>query len=208
MRYSLVLWDFDGTLADTLPGLLGIYNDLAAGLGFAPITDAAALRDTPPMEILKSHGVPLWRLPALRKIVVARQRELIASVRLYPGVPELLKQLGRGGCRMGIVSSNSEENIRTCLLANGAESWFEFVAGYWRLLGKHRVLRRILRQNALDSRDVLYVGDEVRDILAAQAAGLDVAAVTWGANSRSLLAQHAPTLLIDRPEQLLDWLQR
>lgn len=206
MRYSLVLWDFDGTLADTLPGLVRIFNEVAPGLGFTPIVDPYALRDTAPLQVLKSHGVPLWRLPALRQAIVARQRQEMASVRLYPGLAKLLEQIGTSGCRMGIVSSNSEDNIRTCLRANGAESWFEFVAGYGRLLGKHRVLRRILRHNALATRDVLYVGDEVRDVLAAQAVGLDVVAVTWGVNSRRLLAQHSPSLLIDSPQQLCGFL--
>jgi len=207
MRYTLVLWDFDGTLGDTLPGVLRIFNELASDLGFTPITDVQSVRDTTPTQFFKAHGVPLWRLPALRHAIVARQKDEMASVQLYPGVPEVLEQIGRSGCRMGIVSSNAEANIRTCLRTNGAEPWFEFVVGYPRLLGKQRVLRRILQQTAVEGRDVLYVGDEVRDIAAAQAAGIDVAAVTWGVNSRNLLAQQSPTLLIDRPEQLLDWLE-
>ena len=63
----------------------------------------------------------------------------------------MLEQIGRSGCRMGIVSSNAEDNIRTCLRANGAEPWFEFVVGYPRLLGKQRGLRRILRKTALQA---------------------------------------------------------
>ena len=108
---------------------------------------------------------------------------------------------------MGIVSSNSEANIRTCLRSNNVEQWFEFVVGYSRLLGKQRVLRRVLRQTGLECRDVLYVGDEVRDIVAAQHAGVDVAAVTWGINSQGILAEHTPTYLIDRPEELLGLLE-
>ena len=77
--------------------------------------------------------------------------------------------------------------------------------GYPRLLVKKRGLWRILRKTALRGSDVLYVGDKVRDIAAAQDVGMDVAAVTWGVNSRNLLAQHSLTLLIDRPKQLLDW---
>jgi len=207
MRYALVLWDFDGTLADTLPGVLRIVNDLAPQFGFRPITDVQAARDTTSAQFLKAQGIPLWKLPALRHAIVTRQKDQMASVRLCPGMPEVLERLGRSECRMGIVSSNAEDNIRTCLRASGVEPWFEFVVGYSRLLGKQRSLRRILRQTALDGRDVLYIGDEVRDIEAAQDVGLDVAAVTWGINSRSLLAQHSPTQLIDRPEQLLDWLE-
>jgi phosphoglycolate phosphatase len=208
MRYALVLWDFDGTLADTLGSVLEIFNELAPGFDLAPITDVQAIRDTMPLQFLRAHRIPLWKLPALRLALIARQKEEMSSIRLYPGMPEVLSGLGREGCRMGIVSSNSEENIRSCLRANAAEACFEFVVGYPRLFGKQRVLRRIVRKSGLARRDVLYVGDEVRDIAAARSAGIDVAAVTWGINTPSLLARHSPSRLIDRPEQLLDLLVR
>ena len=206
MRYALVLWDFDGTLADTLPGVLRIFNDLAPQFGFTPVADAQAVRDTTLTQFFQTLGIPLWKLPALRQAIVTRQKDEMTGTRLCPGVPEVVARLGRNGCRMGIVSSNAEDNIRTCLRANGVEPWFELVVGYSRLLGKQRSLRRVLRQTALDGRDVLYIGDEVRDVEAARDVGMDVAAVTWGINSRSLLARNSPTQLIDRPEQLLDWL--
>ncbi len=207
MRYALTVWDFDGTLADTLAGVLRIYNELAPQLGYAPVTDVQAVRDTTPMQFLRSHGISLWTLGTIRNKVVARQKAEMASIRLYPGLPEVLRQISRSNRRMGIVSSNSEENIRTCLRANEAEQWFEFVAGYSRVLGKQRVLRRVLRQTGVDCRDVLYVGDEVRDIEAAREVGMDVVAVTWGINSKGILAEHAPTCLVDRPDQLLGLLE-
>jgi phosphoglycolate phosphatase-like HAD superfamily hydrolase len=53
---------------------------------------------------------------------------------------------------------------------------------------------------------VLDVGDEVRDIETARQAGVAVAAVTWGFNSRELLARHAPDYLVERPEPILSLL--
>jgi phosphoglycolate phosphatase len=207
MRYALVVWDFDGTLADTLAGILQIFNDLAPQLGYAPITEVEKVRDATPAQLLRSHGISLWTLSTVRNAVVARQKTEMASVRLYPGVAEALGRISRDGCRQGIVSSNSEENIRVCLRANAVEPWFEFVVGYSRLLGKQRALRRVLRRTALDCRDVLYVGDEVRDIAAAQEVGVDVAAVTWGINSKSVLAEHSPTHVIEQPCQLSEILE-
>ena len=112
MRYSLVLWDFDGTLAETLPGVLRIFNELAAELGFTPVVDVQAVRDKTPRQFFREQGISLWRLPALRRAIVARQKDKMAGVRLYPGITEVLEQIGSSGCRMGIVSSNAEENIR------------------------------------------------------------------------------------------------
>ena len=101
MRYALVLWDFHGTLADTLPGVLRIFNDLASELGFTPITDVQGIRDTTPTQFFKAHGIPLWRLLALRHAIVARQKNDMESIRLYAGVPEVLEQIGRSGWARG-----------------------------------------------------------------------------------------------------------
>jgi phosphoglycolate phosphatase-like HAD superfamily hydrolase len=59
---------------------------------------------------------------------------------------------------------------------------------------------------SLPARDVVYVGDEVRDIEAGRQAGVAVAAMTWGFNDRALLARHCPDYLVERPEELLQLL--
>jgi phosphoglycolate phosphatase len=206
MQYSIILWDFDGTLADTLPGLLRIFNDLAPQFGLEEITDLRTLRDTPPLELLQERGIRWWKLIALRNAIVRRQKAQVDRIRLFPGIPEMLHQLHASGYRLGIVSSNSEQNIRHGLRAAGTEQWFELVVGSWQLLGKHRTLRRALRRTRLTSRQALYVGDEVRDITAARRAGMDAAAVTWGVNTGELLAQYSPVRLIHQPDEMVEWL--
>ena len=56
-----------------------------------------------------------------------------------------------------------------------------------------------MMQRHLKSQEILYVGDELRDVKASQKAGIPVAAVTWGFNSRESLAASKPTYLFDRP---------
>lgn len=202
VRYSLILWDFDGTLADTLPSLLKIYNQLALHHGFKPIDDPASLRDKPMAEIIKSLGISRRKVPRLIRMCVSGQPEMMKEIALFPGVIDALQSCKSSGLQMGIVSTNSEKNIRACLAANGAGSFFDFIAGYSRLFGKQRALRRVLRRNPVDPKHVLYVGDEVRDVLAAHRVGVDVAAVTWGMNSATVLSQYSPTHLIRSPEQL------
>lgn len=206
MRYSIILWDFDGTLADTLPGLLRIFNDLAPKFGLKTIQDVEALRDTPPIVLLRESGIRWWTMIRLRNAIVRRQKDELDSVRLFPDIPDMLERLHESGYRMGIVSSNSEANIRRCLRGCDAERWFEQIVGCWQPLGKHRSLRRVLRRTGVLGRQGLYVGDEVRDILAARQAGMDAAAVTWGSNTRQLLAHYSPETLVDTPSQLTSWL--
>jgi phosphoglycolate phosphatase len=204
MRYRLLLWDFDGTLADTLASSLQLYNDMAVRHGFRTVTDPAAVRGLTPFEFLRGHGIPLAKVPALVREMRAAHRGRMATTRLFAGLPPVLEAIRRSGRRMGILSSNSRENILACLRANHADALFDPVVGYSRLLGKARPIRRVLRAVRLPGQDVLYVGDEVRDIDAARTAGVAVAAVTWGFNARELLARHAPDHLVERPEELLE----
>ena len=58
-------------------------------------------------------------------------------------------------------------------------------------------------KQALHPSNVLYVGDEVRDIEAAKKAGIRIAAVTWGYNSKKALEAYKPDYLVTKPEELL-----
>jgi phosphoglycolate phosphatase len=108
---------------------------------------------------------------------------------------------------MGILSSNSAENISACLRANTVEEVFDFVVGYPRLFGKARAIRRLLKREQIEPGDFLYIGDEMRDVEAAKKAGVDVGAVGWGLHALELLAQLRPTFLWPTPTDVLPALQ-
>jgi phosphoglycolate phosphatase len=203
MRYRLIVWDFDGTLADTLALALATYNALAARHGFVRIEDVAAVRGLSARAFLRRHGIRLVQVPLLLKQYHAATRSQMGSVRLFEGVPDLLRSLKAAGCLLGVLSSNSAENIGACLRVNGVADLFAFVVGYPRLFGKARALRRLLRRQALAPQQVLYVGDEERDVQAARQAGVDAAAVTWGFHPTERLAQQAPTFLWSCPSDVL-----
>src|SRR5580693_8365219 len=111
MRYRLIVWDFDGTLADTMALALATYNDLATRYGFRQVDDPAAVRGMGTRAFLKQHGISLVRLPMLVKAYLAATRNRMEEIRLFDGLPELLRTIKAGGCRQGILSSNSAENI-------------------------------------------------------------------------------------------------
>src|SRR5271167_3794975 len=136
MRYRMIVWDFDGTLANTMALALATYNDLAARHGFKQVDDPAAVRGMGTRAFLKQHGISLVRLPLLVKEYLAATRSRMDEVRLFDGLPEILARINASGCRQGVLSSNSAGNIRRCLRANGVEDVFDFVVGYPRLFGK------------------------------------------------------------------------
>lgn len=203
MPYRLVVWDFDGTLADTFMLALATYNQLAPRHGCVPVQDPESIRRLPTHEFLRQYRVSLVRLPLLIRDYLAEQRKWADQVRLAPGVADTLARLQGAGVRLGILSSNTKQNILACLAANNLADTFEFVVGYPRLMGKARAMRRILRQQAVAASEFLYVGDEVRDLRAARKAGVDVAAALWGFQSPEILERERPTYLLRQPTDLL-----
>jgi phosphoglycolate phosphatase len=207
MAYQLILWDFDGTLADTLASLVELYNELAAKYGFRPVTNPELVRGLTPLAFLREYRIPLRRVPTLARQMRAAQREHMPSTRLFADLVPVLEAIHAAGPPMGILSSNASENIWACLRANRTEGLFEFVIGYSRLLGKAQAIRHLLRARKLHPSELVYVGDEVRDLEAARQAGVVFAAVTWGLNTHTLLATQDPDYLFEQPNALLRLLE-
>jgi phosphoglycolate phosphatase len=202
VKYRCIVWDFDGTLADTFELAWQTYNALAVERGWRPIEDAHALRGLTARAFLKRQNISLLQLPVLVKHFLRAERQHMDSVRVFAGLPEVLHTLKGQGRKLGILSSNSRANILACLRANHLEEVFDFVVGYPRLFGKARALRRLLRREGGREEAWLYVGDEVRDVRAARKAGVDVAAVTWGFQEVGILEGHGPTYIVSEPGQI------
>jgi len=203
MRYRLIVWDFDGTLANTMALALATYNDLAGRHGFRQVDDPTAVRGMSARVFLKQHGIPLIRLPMLVREYLAATRNRMREIRLFEGLHDLVHTLKGSGCRQGVLSSNSAENIGVCLRTNGVDDVFDFVVGYPRLFGKGRAIRRLLKKERIEPTQFLYIGDEVRDVEAARQAGVDIAAVGWGFHALEQLSQESPTYIWSCPGDVL-----
>lgn len=200
--YRLILFDFDGTLANSLEKGLQHYNVLAEQYGFLPITDITAARQMKTKHFFRAHKIPLRRLPRLYKEFTGLQRSYMPEVPLFEGMAEVLRSLARR-YRLGILSSNSAENIRACLHANGVLDLFETVSSHSSIFGKQKSLRKILKSSQVPRERAVYVGDEVRDMKAATRARIDGCAVTWGMHSESFLSSEGPRYVARRPADLL-----
>jgi phosphoglycolate phosphatase len=80
---------------------------------------------------------------------------------------------------------------------------FDFINTSIRIWGKSKGLKNLISKNGFAVEDIVYVGDETRDIDAAKKVGVRVAAVTWGYNSYEKLASHNPDYIIQKPQDLL-----
>ena len=192
MRYKLALFDFDGTLADSAEWFMLRLNELAAEFNLRQIRpeDQEMLRGYSSEQIMKYLGLPKWRLPQW----VKRMREAAGNdngaIKLFAGVPAMFAGLAERGVQVGIVSSNSEENIRR-ILGREAERVRYFSCGA-SLFGKAAKLRRVVRLSKRAANEAIYIGDEIRDAIAARAAGMAFGAVSWGFASAEALRAQSP----------------
>ena len=200
-----LIFDFDGTIADTLGEGLKIYNDLAEQNGYTRIDPGQVdeLRGLDTDGLLKHLGVPKRRRPFHLATAMRRLRSQIENLSLIEGMHDVLPLLKQRSEHMGILSSNIQENIEAFLEVHGMRDQFTFISSIGRLTGKARHLRAIARTFSLKPGEIIYVGDEIRDLRAARKAGVDVIAVTWGLNSHASLSRERPTFLVEKPCELL-----
>ncbi len=203
MPYRLVIFDLDGTLVDSLPWLLRNLDAIAERFRFTKIAelDLQALRHAGPREILEGLGVPLWRLPQITRHVRRLKSAQLSEIRLFPGADAMLRALADGGVRLALVSSDHEANVRKQLGDANVALFADFACGA-SLLGKAMRFKRVLRRAGIAASDAIAIGDEVRDVDAARAAGIAVGAVTWGYAAPAALRRLSPDLVFERMDEI------
>lgn len=197
------IFDFDGTLADSFDLTVEIAHQVMGHTKPMTPEHLHALRGLPAKEVMKEVGIRWWRLPLLltrgRKLMTAR----LGEVQPFPALVPVLAELHKRGHRLFVLSSNSADNVQAFFDAHDMGSDFERIYGGAGLFNKAGKLRQIIREHRWQASDCWYVGDEVRDVIAARQAGLRCAAVTWGFNLEKVLADAQPDVIITKPRQLL-----
>jgi phosphoglycolate phosphatase len=201
MPYDLIIFDLDGTLADSFAFFVSVHNQLADRHGFRRIAPAEidALRGRSARDIMRHVRLPRWKLPWVARSFVRLMRA--ADIPLFAGVGPMLQQLERSGAALALVSSNAADNCRRIL---GDAHWQRLVhveCGA-SILGKRRRIARVLRATGIEPARAIYVGDQITDAEAARAAGVAFGAVAWGYATRASLQRLQPAHLFDAVEEL------
>ena len=192
-RYRLVIFDFDGTLANSFPWFSRKFNELAERYRFRQLSadELEALRGLSSRQLIAHVGVPLWKLPLIARDVRQSMAREIDQISLFPGVGDMLRELSERDIRLAVVTSNSEANVRQVLGPTNAR-----LIGHYgcsaALLGKRPALRRAVRATGMRPSEVLCIGDELRDLEAARAEQLAFGAVSWGYTDLEALLHHGP----------------
>ncbi|MGK7928110.1 MAG: HAD hydrolase-like protein [Spirulina sp.] len=206
MTIELAIFDFDGTIADTHRTFVEILNQLSEEFGYQPVTDeeVTQMRGLSSREIVRRSQISLFKIPFLLRRAKEELSQEITQISPISGIEISLNSLKEKEIKLGILTSNIEENVSEFLKINNLQNIFEFIYSGNTIFGKDRILRKVLKKYQIDPNLVVYVGDETRDIDAAKKSGIKAIAVTWGFNSPEILTQHHPDLLVDCPQNLAD----
>jgi phosphoglycolate phosphatase len=205
MIHHTLVFDFDGTIADTLGETRRIFNQIAPDYGIRQVEEHEIdqLRHLSLKQLLAHLGIPKRRVPALISRGTGMMRGNITRLQMIEGMPGVILELRRHVRSFGILTSNASANVDLFLRTHGMREPFDFISSTSKLTGKAKHLRAIRKTFSLRHEEMLYIGDELRDVKASQKAGIPVAAVTWGFNSRESLAAEKPDYLFDHPADFL-----
>lgn len=193
-----LIFDFDGTMVQSKMAAVQIFNQLSEKYCGRTLDDQelAELWNLSIQDRFRALKVPLYKLPAL---VIEGKREyqkLVTDMQPIDGLRDILFELKEIGYSLAILSSNTTENIQR-FLDEYQLPQFEFVHSATNIFGKDKAIKEIAKKHSIDRSQIIYVGDELRDVQACKKAGVKMIAVTWGYDSAALLAEAHPDYLCD-----------
>ena len=196
-----LIFDFDGTLANTLDTGVHIYNRIAHEYGCKQLEleRKKILQNKKPHDLMTELEVTFLKLPFL---LLRLRNELfleIKNVKPFKGIVDALHKINNQGYTLGIVTSNSRKNVVRFLEQNQIANLFSTIYTSKHLFGKDKAIARYMSKYNIAIDSAIYIGDESRDIEAAKKVGIPIISVSWGFNSRELLELYKPNTIIDEP---------
>lgn len=187
-NFDAVIFDFDGTVADTGKGIFGSIR-YALNACSLPQLDEKSLRTFIGPPLHDSFKRECGADDEMCVKLVAKYRENYAvkgifEFELYPGMEELLKKLKAEGIVTGIASSKPEDFINVILNNTRLNKYFDFTSGSdlrYVESDKTEIVKKCIRKMKLpENSKILMVGDRFYDIVGAHNAGIECAAVLFG----------------------------
>lgn len=203
-----IIFDFDGTIADTLPFSFQKFLDIAHMLHLDDLSERQIIKEIRSksyQELLKGSFNRAWlKLPYVLKMIKDMQIELekeMKNIKFFSGVKKFLYDLKDKGYKLAIISSNRVENINKFIEFNKLNI-FDFVHGKTDLFGKAVYLGKFLKDNNLKKNEVIYVGDEIRDVEACKKVGIKIIGVSWGMNTIEALEKAGVDYIVKKPSEV------
>jgi len=206
-----IIFDFDGTLADTIPVMYTITQEIAKEAGYErTITpeDWEWVREHELKDIPGKFRIPLIKIPFLLLEGSKKMKKQMFSVPPCRGIVSVLKELKNTGYSLAILSSHRRDSIQEFILKNNLVQLFDFVHSELNIFGKDKALISLLKHNNMSLEESIYVGDEIRDIQACKKIKLDCISVEWGLNSASAFKKYGAKWIVSKPSEIVELLEK
>jgi len=201
-----IIFDFDGTISETTDALVNFWNEYLAKkfkLRVVDNNDLQELRNVTLIEKIAFLRIPFYKLPFVINSSRKNFPKHIDNFTTVSGLKSVCEKFIKNGCKLAIISSNREANIRKYLSKNNLELFSEiFCDKGHSLFVKHKTIKRFLREHGISPENAVYVGDESRDVVACKKAGIEIVSVSWGWDSRDVLELVNSRHLVDTPAEL------
>ncbi len=194
---SFILFDFDGTIADTISAGLEIINSHADYYGYKRL-DGDIKTHFSALQLVKMAEIKFWKLPYLIYQLKKKLSEKYDELQVLPEAPELIKKLNDAGYELGILTSNSLKTVKSFLKKYELDSFFTFLRTDVSLFGKKKALAKAKK---VINKKIVYIGDELRDIEACRKNDIPIVSIPWGLNSYESLEEHNPGLVAKNADE-------
>jgi HAD superfamily hydrolase (TIGR01549 family) len=199
-----IIFDFDGTLANSVDLIFDLYNEHATEFGYDPVTwdEIPSLRRMSYAKAMKTKKVKARRLPKILLTLSKEMHSRMDDVRPYAGIVNVLNELQRLGFSIGVLTSNQTPLVSAFFKKHSFPP-FDFIVSEKTIFGKDKALKRIIKRYGLNADQIIYVGDEPRDVTASRKASVQVIGVSWGIAGIEGFEKVAPDTLVHTPAELL-----
>ena len=189
-KIDKIIFDFDGTVADTFQLNVGLIKEIMPDTSKKEIE---LFRNNGVAVLQKELNLSLKEVLKLLGFLAKKQTQIINKAKIFPGIKNIFDELRKRDIKIIILSSKTTENIEKRLVHQKIK--VDKIITNNNIFGKDKLLRKMGRQ-------FVYVGDEVRDVEACKKAGVKMIGVTWGFNTKEALKKAGADYLVDNRTEL------
>ena len=204
---NLVLFDYDGVIADSLQHNVEICRECGVRLGFhsfPPLDDVRNMDNMTFEDLGSLMGLTKDETEAFTRCVFERLTSRVDKLSVFPGIQELLKVLSKTHI-LAIVTTNTEDSVLNFLEKNGLSDYISSVSGGNRSGSKSDRTVELIKKFGVQKDRVYLIGDTVSDISEAKKAGVKSIAVTWGFQEKERLLSKRPDIVVNTPGEIQDF---